>query len=122
MISRKSNSTNNFLILNNEFVLLETSRISPFPFPIWKTCTESIDLTDFDGQSVHIEKGVKIILPINALHNHPDFYKNPEKFDPDRFDESNGGVKKLKDAGVFLPFGNGARQCLGKFHFKRNLN
>lgn len=92
---------------------IETTRITPFPFPIWKNCTESIDLTDFDGKTVHIEKGVRIILPINALHSHPDFYANPEKFDPERFEESNGGVKRLKDAGVFMPFGNGPRQCLG---------
>lgn len=87
--------------------IVETTRLCPFPFPIWKTCTESIDLTDYDGRSVHIEKGVKIILPINALHSHPDFYSNPDKFDPQRFDESTGGAKRLKDAGVFMPFGNG---------------
>lgn len=72
-------------------------------------------MNDFDGRSVLVEKGTKIILPINALHSHPDFYENPEKFDPNRFDESTGGVKKLKDAGVFMPFGNGPRQCLGDF-------
>ncbi|XP_055306516.1 probable cytochrome P450 28a5 [Sitodiplosis mosellana] len=94
-------------------VVNETTRISPFPFPIWKNCTESIDLEDFDGKIVHIEKGVKIILPINALHSHPDYYENPEKFVPERFDESTGGVKRLKDAGVFMPFGNGPRICLG---------
>lgn len=87
----------------------------PSPFPIWKTCTEPINLTDYDGRTVNIEKGVKIILPINAFHNHPDYYTNPEKFDPDRYDQSTGGVKRLKDAGVFMPFGNGPRQCLGNF-------
>lgn len=97
--------------------MAETTRVSPFPFPIWKTCTESIDLTDFDGRIVHIEKGTKIILPVNALHIHPDFYANPNKFDPDRFDENTGGAKRLKDAGVFMPFGNGPRQCLGNFAF-----
>lgn len=56
-----------------------------------------------------------MVLPINALHSHPDFYEHPEKFDPDRFDESKGGVKRFKDAGVFIPFGNGPRQCLGDF-------
>lgn len=56
---------------------------------------------------------MKIILPINALHSHPDYYANPEAFDPERFDERTGGAKRLKDAGVFSPFGNGPRQCLG---------
>lgn len=95
--------------------VLETSRQSPFPFPIWKTCTEDIRLTDFDGRSLLVEKGVEIILPINALHNHPDYYKDPEKFDPERFEASNSDVKTLKNAGVFMPFGNGPRSCLGNF-------
>lgn len=98
---------------------VETTRVCPFPFPIWKNCTESIDLTDFDGRTVHIDKGVKIILPINALHSHPDFYVNPDSFEPDRFDDNKGGVKRLKDAGVFMPFGNGKKICkmLSNFFF-----
>lgn len=96
------------------FFFLETTRLCPFPFAVWKTCTENIELSDLDGRNVLIEKGVKIILPLNALHAHPDFYANPEKFDPTRFDESTGGVKRLKDDGVFMPFGHGPRQCLGR--------
>lgn len=73
-------------------------------------------MTDYDGKTILIEEGTKIILPLNALHSHPDFYADAEKFDPDRFDESTGGVKRLKDAGVFMPFGNGPRTCLGKIN------
>lgn len=97
------------------FFSLEATRISPFPFSICKNCTKSIELTDYDGKSVLIEEGTKIILPLNALHSHPDFYDNPEKFDPNRYDESTGGVKRLKDTGVFMSFGNGPRSCLGMF-------
>lgn len=97
------------------FFDIETLRISPFPFPTWKTCTEDIELTDFDGRTLNVKKGFQITLPIHSLHNHPDFYENPEQFDPERFDESKGGVKRLKDAGVFMPFGNGPRQCLGYY-------
>lgn len=61
-----------------------------------------------------IEKGTKIILPINALHSHPDFYPNAHKFNPEHFDRSMDSAKKLKDAGVFMPFGNGPRMCLGR--------
>lgn len=88
-------------------------RSTPFPFPIWKTCTEDVELSDFDGRTVKIEKGTKIILPTTPLHNHPDYYENPDKFDPDRYDDGLDGVKRLKDAGVFMPFGNGPRICLG---------
>lgn len=91
----------------------EVSRLTPFPFPIWKTCTESIELEDYDGRTVLIEKGTKITLPIRALHSHPDYYPNAEQFDPGRFDRSFDTAKKLKEAGVFMPFGNGPRSCLG---------
>lgn len=78
---------------------LETVRISPFPFALWKTCTQDIQLTDFDGKSYHIEKGVEIILPINSYHCHPDFYEQPEKFDPQRFMDGVGDLKTLKEEG-----------------------
>lgn len=68
-----------------------------------------------------IEKGVKVIIPINALHTHPDFYANPEVFDPERFDESKGGAKRLRDAGVFMPFGSGPRSCLGNSQLHKNI-
>lgn len=42
------------------------------------------------------------------------FYDEPGKFKPERFSEENGGVKKYKDMGVYFPFGDGPRICLGK--------
>lgn len=70
---------------NKDYRLLsETTRICPFPFPIWKTCTENIELTDYDGRTVQIVKGTKIILPTTALHHHPDFYIDSDEFNPDR--------------------------------------
>ncbi|KAJ6638118.1 putative cytochrome P450 28a5 [Pseudolycoriella hygida] len=91
----------------------KTTRVSPFPFPIWKTCTENIELTDLDGRVVLIEKGTKIILPTTAMHQHPDYYHDPDKFNPERFTTGAGDPKTLKDAGVFNPFGNGPRICMG---------
>lgn len=32
---------------------------------------------------------------------------------PERFNPEHGGVKVFKDRGVFLPFGDGPRICLG---------
>lgn len=34
-------------------------------------------------------------------------------FIPERFDAVHGGVKAFRDRGVFIPFGDGPRQCLG---------
>lgn len=55
-----------------------------------------------------------VLIPTHSFHSHPDFYPDPDVFDPDRFDESNEGVKKFKDAGVLMPFGVGPRICLGQ--------
>lgn len=58
---------------------------------------------------------MKVTLPMDALHRHPDYYPNAEEFEPERFDRNSDNAKKLKEAGVFMPFGNGARSCLGNF-------
>lgn len=47
------------------------------------------------------------------MHYDPEYYDEPEKFKPERFDPENGGVKEYKDKGVFFPFGDGPRICLG---------
>ncbi len=41
--------------------------------------------SDVDLGSVRIPKGSLVIIPIYAIHHHPDFWPNPEKFDPNRF-------------------------------------
>ena len=43
-----------------------------------------------------------------VLHRHPDYWANPEGFDPDRFLQE--PVK-----GSFVPFAAGPRQCLGNY-------
>ena len=33
---------------------------------------------------VVIPEGAHVIVPINVLHNNPHYWKNPDKFDPER--------------------------------------
>lgn len=88
-------------------------RLTPFPFPPWKKCTEDFEVTDYDGTKLTIEKGMDVLIPLTSFHKHPDIYVEPLTFDPERFDESNGGVKRYKDTGAFAPFGNGPKMCIG---------
>lgn len=91
---------------------LETIRIAPTAFLLAKTCTQSIDLSDFDGKTVHIETGTSVQLPIYAIHHDERFYDAPNSFRPERFEVHS--ANELKKRGQFLIFGDGPRQCLGK--------
>lgn len=62
------------------------------------------------NQSLVIEKGQKIIIPMYNIHNDPEYYPNPEVFDPERF-STEQKFKRLN--GTFFPFGDGPRMCIG---------
>lgn len=94
--------------------IAETLRISPPGFGISKVCTEPVELTNYNGKPVLIEPGTIVHIPIYSIHNDPDLYAHPERFDPDRFDpEKCPDLKTLRDEGIFFPFGHGPRICMG---------
>lgn len=49
-------------------------------------------------------------IPVQGIQQDPEFYPEPEIFNPDRFTYDN--IKK-RDPMTFLPFGDGPRACLG---------
>jgi len=70
-------------------------------------CTKRYTLPDTD---VQIEVGDELTIPVYSLHHDPQYYPNPEVFDPYRFTEE---AKKSRPQYTFLPFGEGPRQCIG---------
>ncbi|HRE47360.1 MAG TPA: cytochrome P450 [Aggregatilineales bacterium] len=63
---------------------------------------------EFNGYT--IPAGVRVTYSIYVTHRHPDHWENPLCFDPDRFlpERSRGRAPYS-----FLPFGGGARNCIG---------
>ncbi|XP_017779575.1 PREDICTED: cytochrome P450 6k1-like [Nicrophorus vespilloides] len=57
-----------------------------------------------------IEKGTPIYISVLGLHFDPEYYPDPEIFDPERFSEEN---IKSRPEYAYLPFGNGPRNCIG---------
>lgn len=78
-----------------------------------------VSVLDRECKSDYKIPGSDLILPANAhvniavmaMHHNPEYYPNPEKFDPERFSEEN---KSKRPQYTFLPFGDGPRICIGK--------
>ncbi len=57
-------------------------------------------------------------VPIWAIHHNPDFYPEPERFDPERFlgadgSGGSGGSSSTTSDFTYLAFGGGPRLCIG---------
>ncbi|KAL1461061.1 hypothetical protein WDU94_012993 [Cyamophila willieti] len=91
-----------------EQVISETLRLYPLANTLFRECMEDYTIPGTDHV---IEKGVFVHIPTLALHTDPNYWKDPEKFDPDRF---SGHNESLITPGSYLPFGDGPRICIGK--------
>lgn len=57
-----------------------------------------------------IEKGTHVYLSTIGMHYDPKYYRDPEKFDPERFSDQN---KDNINPFCYLPVGTGPRMCIG---------
>lgn len=81
----------------------EALRMHPLLPVLSRECTENVCIAN-----TTIEKGTKVFIPVQCLHEDPDFFPEPFTFRPERFAEENTLLKYS-----FLPFGEGPRMCLG---------
>jgi len=89
-------------------VFLETMRLYPPAYIVGRQSAEAFTLLDWP-----IPAGVMLVLNIYGLHHRADFFPEPERFDPDRFE---GDKEKALPRGAFMPFADGPRVCVGS-HF-----
>ncbi|XP_078486709.1 cytochrome P450 2F3-like [Ciona intestinalis] len=66
----------------------------------------------------HIPKRTSIVACYHSIHFDPKFWKNPNKFDPCNFLDSN---RKVCIPDGFMPFGGGLRICVGMNIAKQEL-
>lgn len=50
----------------------------------------------------------EVMILIQSLHHHPDFWDEPETFNPDRWNHP------LREPRAYIPFLTGPRQCIGR--------
>jgi cytochrome P450 len=89
-------------------VVDEVLRLYP---PVWALPRVALQDDEIDGY--RIPQGDLVILVPYVTHRHPDFWVDPDAFDPERFLPER---RKIIPRGAYFPFGAGQRQCLG-IHF-----
>jgi len=67
----------------------------------------------------HLPKGTDIMVNFWSIHNDPDNWPEPSRFDPSRFLEPDGSLTKLPKN--YLPFSAGKRNCMGEQLAKMEL-
>lgn len=86
------------------FLITETLR----KYPIFSNITREVT-KDFKvpNSKIILEKGTMVIIPVYAFHHDPEYFPDPDKFDPERF--SNAEIEKRSHLSYtpYIPFGEG---------------
>ncbi|XP_069676170.1 cytochrome P450 9e2-like isoform X2 [Periplaneta americana] len=91
-----------------DMVVSETLRLYPPAAALDRLCVQKYTLkTD---PPLDLEPGDNIFVPVFGLHRDPQYYPDPDRFDPERFNDEN---KYKINPMTYLPFGVGPRMCIG---------
>jgi cytochrome P450 len=87
-------------------LVMESMRLYP---PFWWILRSALDDDVVGG--TRIPAGATVLVVMYATHRHPEFWDDPERFDPDRFlPEAVAGRHRH----AYVPFGTGQRACIGR--------
>ncbi|MBC7736500.1 MAG: cytochrome P450 [Candidatus Saccharibacteria bacterium] len=81
----------------------EAVRMYPSIWVIERQAVQDDQIGGFD-----LKRGSFVLILPYTLHRHPDFWPDPEQFDPSRF---TGDTLRLRDG--YLPYGLDQHRCIG---------
>jgi cytochrome P450 len=86
----------------SDAVVRETLRLRPAAIAALRRLTSPRDVAGH-----RLPAGALVMLPIPLLHRDPDAFRHPDDFRPERW-------AAATEPATYLPFGGGARRCLGE--------
>ena len=89
-----------------EWVVKEALRLYP---PIIMVMRRMLEGFDFGGY--HVPEGSMVMASPAVAHRIPEVFKNPNRFEPDRFGPER--EEDRKHAAAFISFGGGRHRCMG---------
>lgn len=87
-------------------VIQETQRLFPGATAVVRTAAREIEI-----KGRKITKDTMVVLATHAFHRRPDFWPEPNVFDPDRFAPDRAAAPRPRLA--YMPFSAGPRVCMG---------
>jgi len=93
------------------FMFTETFRKYPvLPF-LDRMCFSDYELPSPSGNgTITLPAGTGIFVSVLGIQHNPQYFLEPEIFDPERFTEEN---KRIQPKYAYSTFGEGLRMCLG---------
>ncbi|XP_063915545.1 cytochrome P450 9e2-like [Zophobas morio] len=95
-----------------DMVVSETLRKWPNAVVSDRVCTKAYTIEPKfpDEEPVHLDINDAVSFPVYGIHRDPHYYPEPERFDPERFNDEN---KVNINPYTYMPFGAGPRNCIG---------
>ncbi|XP_050069001.1 cytochrome P450 4d2-like [Anopheles maculipalpis] len=89
-----------------DMVVKESLRLLPPVSFIGRRLVEDLEIN-----GVTVPAGTDFTIPIYVIHRNPAIYPDPERFDPERFSDTNTQRRGPYD---YIPFSIGSRNCIGQ--------